>query len=450
MVFTKKRLFLLGVMLFVLVFSSLASQITITWWINPWRIAPPGFPADQAPTSEDYPKWASEAFMALYPNVKVEYVVVGNTEYSQKMAAAIATGTQPDFFKGPVWDSRWAKAGLLEPIEPYLTDEDWEDFYEQVLDEGIVEGKRYIWPWNFGTNGMGTSMLLYTPDFENAGVDWQKIANEGWTMDEFVEVAKKLTYDSTGDGKIDHYAVSFGAKDYHNILNFIYAFGGRLTNEDETQVTLNSPEAVAGLQFLLDLVNVHGVAPRGVEGLGVYDVIGNFHSHRTSMGFGGPYEIGRITRYVLAGSLDEQFYPVVAPFPHVEDKNPVAYTTGSGFIIFKQQNQEKRDMVFEFIRFLTNVENLALLETLQYLTARRSVNEILYKDDPYMNEQVETFAGIMDNYGMPFFGSQEFPWSQIQPHFISAIEAAFAGNKTPQRALDDFVAEANRILQRLR
>ena len=43
-----------------------AKPITITWWINPWRIAP-GFPADKAPTAEDLPKWASDEFMSSTP-----------------------------------------------------------------------------------------------------------------------------------------------------------------------------------------------------------------------------------------------------------------------------------------------------------------------------------------------------------------------------------------------
>ncbi len=445
----KLRIFLLCFIIVGLLSGAvLAEKVTITWWINPWRIAPPNFPADQSPSSEDFPKWVSEEFMKLHPDVKVEYVVVGNQEYPQKMAAAIATKTQPDLFKGPIWDSRWAKAGLLEPVNPYLTAEDKQDFYPGALEEGLVDGKYYIWPWNFGTNGMGTSILLYTPDFEKAGVDWKKIVNEGWTMEEFVEIAKKLTWDTNNDGKIDHYAISFGAKDTHNLMNFLYAFGGELANTDESEVTFNSPEAVAGLQYVLDLVNVHKVVPKGVEGMGVYDVIGNFHAHRTSMGFGGPYEIGRISRYLESGELDEIFYPVIAPFPHVKGKDPVGYATSGGFIVFKQRDDEKREMVIEFAKFLTNKENTALLESLSYLTARRSVNEGLYKDDPYMNEQVEVYGDIMDKYGIPFFGSQEFPFSQMEKYFTAALEAAFAGTKTPEKALNDFVTEANKILSK--
>ena len=428
--------------------SGIAAKMTITWWINPWRIAPPGFPASQSPSSEDYPKWISQQFEKLHPDVEVKYVVVGNNEFAQKLAGAIATKTQPDLFKGPVWDSRWAKAGLLEPIDPFLSADDKKDFYPLALEEGLVDGIHYIWPWNFGTNGMGTTMLLYLPDFKKAGINWQKIVKDGWTMKEFIDVCKKLTWDTNGDGKIDHYAISFGAKDPHNILNFIYAYGGQLTNKDESQVTLNSKEAAAGLQFVMDLVNVHKVAPKGVEGMGVYDVIGNFHSHRTSIGFGGPYEITRIARYLEEGKLSETFYPVIAPFPHVEGKKPVGYASAGGFVVFKQKEDAKRKMVMEFARFLTNKENMSLLESLSYLTARKSVNAKLYSGSTYLSQQVRTYSKIMDDYGMPFFGSEEFPWTPMSNHLTAAFEASFAGTKPAQKALNDFTDAANDILKK--
>ena len=444
-----KVLMLLFLFLFLLT-SFAGAKMTITWWINPWRIAPPGFPEDQSPGSEDFPKWVSEEFMKLHPDVEVKYVVVGNTEYSQKMAAAIATRTQPDLFKGPVWDSRWVKAGLLEPIDNYLTEEDMNDFYEVALKNFEFDGKHYVFPWTFGTNGMGTKMLLYTPDFEKAGVDWQKIVNEGWTMEEFLDICEKLTWDTDGDGENDHFALSFGAKDIHNIINFLYAFGGKLTNEDESEVTLDSPEAVEGLQFLVDLVNKYEVVPHGVEGMGVYDVIGNFHAHRTSIGFGGPYEIGRITRYFISQQWEfsELFEPVIAPFPHVEGENPAAYAATGGFIVFKQNDKEKRDMVMEFAKFLTNQENMALLESLNYLTSRKSVNKVLYEGNQYMKEQVAVFGDIMGDYGIEFFGSQTFPWTEMSKYFTASMESAFGGTKTPAEALKYFTDEANTILKK--
>jgi len=89
-------LLMILVMVFMMSGLAEAKKVTITWWINPWRIAPPGFPSDKSPGGEDFPKWVSEEFMKLYPEVEVNYVVVGNKEYAQKIAAAIATNTQPD------------------------------------------------------------------------------------------------------------------------------------------------------------------------------------------------------------------------------------------------------------------------------------------------------------------------------------------------------------------
>src|SRR5690625_7610250 len=32
-------------------------EITLTWWISTWSIRPPGFPADQPLTGEEFPAW---------------------------------------------------------------------------------------------------------------------------------------------------------------------------------------------------------------------------------------------------------------------------------------------------------------------------------------------------------------------------------------------------------
>ena len=69
--------------------------ITITWWINPWRIAPPGFPADKAPTAEDFPKWASEEFMRLNPNVTVKYEVVTTPASTRRSPRRFWQETRP-------------------------------------------------------------------------------------------------------------------------------------------------------------------------------------------------------------------------------------------------------------------------------------------------------------------------------------------------------------------
>src|SRR5690606_14101118 len=100
--------------------AAAAEKITITWWINPWRIAPPGMDPDEAPTAEDWPAWVSEEFMRLNPDVEVVYEVVTNAGYSEMISAAILARRPPDILKDLVFRREWAERGLLEPIDDYI------------------------------------------------------------------------------------------------------------------------------------------------------------------------------------------------------------------------------------------------------------------------------------------------------------------------------------------
>lgn len=422
----------------------LAKQVTITWWTNPWRIAPPGFPGDQAPTAEDFPAWASAEFEKMYPNVKVVYEVVPNAGYGQKITASILAGTTPDLMKDYTYKRQWAVQGVLEPIDDFLAAEDLADWYDYTLAKGFVNGKHYIFPWNNSSNGMGVTMLLNPEIFAARGVELPALPSRAWSIDEFFELAKQLSFDSDGDGIIDQFAFSFGAKDIENTLAWLYLFGARMFNADETEVILNSPEAVAALNFLLDAMYVHQIAPKGAEGMGVYDIIGLFHQGKTAIGYGGPYEIGRIDRYFKEGSLDRVFPVNIAPFPFVPGKDPIALGGSGGYIVFKQKDAEKRAMVMEFAKFLTNHENTAALKSLMYVTARKSVNENLYDGSPFADD-VAVYTQAME-HSIAFLGSPEIDFGPAKDFLQAMFEAVFSRNKTPEQALAEFAKEANRVL----
>jgi multiple sugar transport system substrate-binding protein len=424
--------------------GTMLAKTTITWWINPWRIAPPGMDPSVAPTGEDFPKWASEEFMRLNPDVEVVYEVVTNAGYEEKVSAAILARRTPDLMKDTVFRKEWAVRGLLEPIDDFLAPEDVEDWYDYALEGGMIDGKHYVFPWNNSNNGMGNAMLLNPAIFAERGVELPALPNRTWTFDEFLEAAKKLSYDSDGDGVNDHFALSFAASDLLNSTAWLHIFGGRMFNEDETEVIINSPEGVAGLQFMVDAMYEYEIAPKGAEGMGIYDVIGLFHQGRTAIGYGGPYEIGRIDRYVKEGQLQDAFDVHIAPYPHLPEVGQVSHHTSGGFIVFKQDDPVKREKVMEFANFLTNFENTAALKTLLYVTARKSVNEVIYEDSKFADE-VSVYMNAIEN-GIPYFGSMDINFSLAEPFLQAAFEAAFSRTKTPQEALDDFAREANRVL----
>lgn len=426
------------------VYGTSFAKTTITWWINPWRIAPPGMDESQAPTAEDFPRWASEEFMRLNPDVEVVYEVVTNQGFEEKISASILARRTPDLMKDLVSRKEWAERGLLEPIDDYLLEEDIADWYDYTLKKGFINGQHFIFPWNNSNNGMGNAMLLNPAIFAERGVEMPALPSRSWTFDEFLEAAKKLSYDSDGDGVNDHYALSFAASDLLNSTAWLYVFGGRMFNDDETEVILNSPEAVAGLQFMVDAIYEYEIAPRGAEGMGIYDVIGLFHQGKTAIGYGGPYEIGRIDRYVNEGQLQNAFDVHIAPYPHLPEVGQMAHHTSGGFIVFRQDDPEKLDKVMEFANFLTNFENTAALKTLLYVTARKSVNEVIYEGSKFADE-ISVYMQAID-HGVPYFGSSDVNFSPAEPFLQAAFEAAFSRTKTPEQALEDFAREANRVL----
>lgn len=415
-------------------------EITLTWWINPWRIRPPGFPEGESPTGEEFPAYLSERFMELHPNVTVEYEVVPNAGFDEKIATSIFAGNPPDVLRW--WNPTWAQDGLLEPIEDYLTDEDWEDFIDYTLEQGHVGEHYYLWPWNNSNNGMGSTLLLNVAAFEEAGIPLPD-GNEGWTIDEFLDVARQFQEQGM-------FAITLAAQSTENMMAWMHRFGARLMNEEGTEFTLNSPEGVRALQLMVDMID-EGIVPRGGEGIDVYGTIDNLHQGRAAMGYGGIYEIGRIDRYVKEGRLEDPLEVVIAPFPHDPEVGPVAYQTSSGFVVFNQRDDYRREMAMEFARFATSPENMALLEDLLYITSRKSVNESLtfesvqaYTD---VQAQVEAYTNAI-SYGVPYFGPPTFDWTRVQDEFTSALQAAFSGDATPQEALDLFVERANAQLAR--
>lgn len=425
-------------------------KMEITWWINPWRIVTPDMAEGASPTGEEYARYMSEQFMLLHPEVTVKYELVPNAGFGEKVTTAIFAGNPPDLLKDLDWKAEWAREGLLEPIDAYLTDADRADFLPYALEKGNIDGAHYIWPWNNSNNGMGSTMLLNVDLFAERGVELPALPDRSWTIDEFMAAAEKLTFDRDGDGTTDVYALTFAAKDTLNMLAWMYRFGARLLNDDATEFVLNSEEGVRALQFIVDLVYEYGYAPTGGEALDVYGTIDNLHQGRAALGYGGIYEIGRLDRYVQEGRITDPVHVAIAPFPHDPVAGPVAHETSGGFLVFKQKDEAKRDMVMEFARFLTNTENAKLLETLMYVTARKSANADLEFGTvtPYIADvatEVAVYQAAID-HGVPYYGPESLDTGPAIEHFTAAMEAALSRSKTPQQALDDFVKAANQAV----
>ena len=139
----------------------------------------------------------------------------------------------------------YANAGLLREFTD--SDFDKEEFYPQSLDALSWDGSVYAVP-----RDISTLVIFYNKDiFKDKNVPYP---HSGWTMEEFLQSAQKLT------SLPDVFGVSF-EEDVLFYLPYLMSFGGGLLSDDLTTDISNTPETKAGLQFYADLRSKYHVAP---------------------------------------------------------------------------------------------------------------------------------------------------------------------------------------------
>lgn len=170
-------------------------------------------------------------------------------DYDTKLQTSIAGGAPPDvFYIDSFKFPDLVKSGALAPVEGI---EDPDDFYPNLRAAFTADGQFYCPPKDFSTLG-----LVYNADmFDAAGLDYP---TTDWTWDDLRAAAEALTNADAGV-----YGLSLSA-DMARWLAFLYQAGGSVTNEDFTEMTINSPEAKAALEFYVGLVQ-DGIAAQPAD-----------------------------------------------------------------------------------------------------------------------------------------------------------------------------------------
>ena len=201
-------------------------------------------------------------------------------------------------------------------------------------------------------------VLYYNKDmFDAAGLPYPPAnAEDAWTWDEFVEVAKQLTLDANGKNAADP---SF---DPNNIVQYgcmienlpwqlevwCRSNGSGFYNEDGTEVTINDPAAIEALQKIADLYLVHHVAPLS-SGLTDDGVQRSLIAGTCAMTTNGAWNIGTC----LSAAREEGLNYGIGVLPYMKEK--VTISTGGPNVVFSQTEHPEEAM--EFIKWYSREEN---------------------------------------------------------------------------------------------
>jgi multiple sugar transport system substrate-binding protein len=226
----------------------------------------------QTPTAVRFAFWGDPAeeaayervvtgFEATHPeiDVAIDYTP-GQTDYYRKIATDFAGNDPPDVFLVNYRQfGQYAARGALEPVSSYLdasSEIAASDYAPIAMDAFTYRGDQVCMPQN-----VSSLVVYYNVDlFTASGVP---LPAPDWTWDEFVAAAEALTQDTDGDGQTDQYGVVVEPSMYRAV-SFVWSAGGEVVDDvdNPTTLTLNTPEAIAGIEKFVSLgASGHNVVP---------------------------------------------------------------------------------------------------------------------------------------------------------------------------------------------
>lgn len=202
-------------------------------------------------------------FEAKFPGTKVKIESFPAAEYFAKLQTLTAGGQLGDVLWGIVhqgWGPYFLASGVTMALDSLIESDkfDLSQYYAVAVQATkVFEDKILGLPFKLQPFAIG----LY---YNATAFDEEKVQPPtlNTTPDELVEMAKKMTKnDPSGRPTRFGFLPALIGTGYESLVTVVRAFGGDVVSADGTKAVLNTPEAVAGMKWIYDLVFQHKAAP---------------------------------------------------------------------------------------------------------------------------------------------------------------------------------------------
>ncbi len=398
-----------------------AEPITLTFWAGTGIKNMEGV---ESPNYGDWEKEMAKRFAKLHPNVTIDVVSIPWKDIEQKVNVSVIGNNPPDilFDNVPMRVMKHARNGLLEELDDVIKD-DRQDWKPSALATGSIGDKLYA----LSLYVQPSVILLNKTIFEQKGLTSLLPENRQWTWTQFKDALQQI---SGGDV----YGTTFFAKNNQSDqINaaWLLSAGGTWANEDYSNYSINGPEGVEALEFMMSLMDEGLVAP-GSASMQASDSIELFKQGKVA----AIYDVPQV--YGLVQGTDVQPYGIIPVYK--DGVAPRMVVTGeNGYALFKQTDAEKKKMAIEFIKFLTTADNVkAISQNAFGVPIRESAEYTIENDFGELIHKIEKLDKVDLGKSVPYY-------AQLREKFYPELQAAFLKAKTPQQALDDFVKAANEL-----
>lgn len=338
-------------------------------------------------------KTAIHLFEKEHPSVKIKVKPLPASTNLQKDFYTLALHSGDNsidvFLADMIWTAEFAAAGWILPLDGYVGPSMENVFLPGALESCKYKGRYYALPGN-----IDIPVLYYRSDI---------LSSPPETNEELVQLSK-LHQESSGL----KYGYVFAAQSYEGLvctaLEFIWNNGGAVIEND--LVAINSPEAIEGLQQLIDIVN-STVATLDVLNFQDEDARIAFQDGNALFMRNWPYSYNQMAspKSKVAGKYR------IAPLP-LGPNGKVSRCTLGGFNFMINKKTKNQKLAWEFVQWMVGSE--AQPNPVNYkeiLPVRKSVYNDLnfHKSNPW----VKQFSDLIGNSCL----------RPLSPHYASISES---------------------------
>ena len=191
---------------------------------------------------------AIERFEESHPGVTVRYTSgIEKKDYSEWCAKRLLEGEMPDVFMALDTDfNQYCSLGILQELNTFMeSDPEFqsEEIFQTAIDIGKgMEEIQYALPYEV----VPTMLFVNKTLLRQEGIE---MPQQDWTWDDFLEICRKVTKDTDGDGRIDQ----FGTYNY-SWQDAMYTSGGSAFDNEKQNVDFSNQYVIESVKFMKELL----------------------------------------------------------------------------------------------------------------------------------------------------------------------------------------------------
>jgi multiple sugar transport system substrate-binding protein len=375
------------------------------------------------------------AFQQAHPRARVTLEITPSGIVEALQAAAMA-GTPVDVSVAEAsWIQRFGEAGQLVELEPLLKRDRMalDLWYEPALQEGRYDartgisgsGALYALPATY----VGTLAYYNKALFQAAGL---KEPAESWTWDDLVQLGTRLTTRGSDPGAAQ-YGVLLGGRIREAM---IWGAGGEFVARDGSKCLLDTPAAVKGIAFQVDLMHKHKVVPTG-EALTALPAP-PFANGRIGIAFDGSWNLDTYVKQLT-------FEWDIAPVPIGPTGKRVAYMGTNLLVLWK--GGKGGDAAWELLKFMTTEPGMKYFAETGTPGYKRTAESELYLK-PGGKPAHRKYAVELARYGRPY--TTEPFLAYWDPEYVRIWSELVANTLSPEAGARQMCEQIDRALQEQR